>query len=130
LWQQYVNFWGTLLRGDFGVSIWLFPTPVADVITQAVPYTLGLIVPSVLLSWVAGNRFGAYAARRKLLDNTVLPVGYVLTAMPYMWLAVLLAWGFGVLLGWFPVAGGYSFSMRPTWSWAFVVDLLHHWALP
>ncbi|WP_326638017.1 ABC transporter permease [Nonomuraea fuscirosea] len=130
LWQQYVNFWGALAHGDFGISIWLFPTPVADVITQAVPYTLALIIPSVLLSWVVGNQFGAYAARRKLLDNTVLPVGYVLTAMPYMWLAVLLAWGFGVLLGWFPVAGGYSFSMRPNWSWTFVLDLLHHWALP
>lgn len=130
LWQQYVNFWGALAHGDFGISIWLFPTPVTDVITQAVPYTLALIIPSVLLSWVVGNRFGAYAARRKLLDNTVLPVGYVLTAMPYMWLAVLLAWGFGVLLGWFPVAGGYSFSIRPNWSWTFVLDLLHHWTLP
>ncbi|MFB4281854.1 MULTISPECIES: ABC transporter permease [unclassified Nonomuraea] len=130
LWQQYVNFWGALFRGDFGISIWLFPTPVSDVITRAVPYTLALIVPSVLLSWVVGNQFGAYAARRKLLDNTVLPVGYVLTAMPYMWLAVLLAWGFGVILGWFPVAGGYSFSMRPNWSWTFLLDLLHHWTLP
>ncbi|MCF6474504.1 ABC transporter permease [Nonomuraea sp. MG754425] len=130
LWQQYANFWGALLRGDFGVSIWLFPTPVSEVITRAVPYTLALIVPSVLLSWVVGNRFGAYAARRRLLDNTVLPVGYVLTAMPYMWLAVLLAWAFGVILGWFPVAGGYSFSMRPNWSVTFLLDLLHHWALP
>ncbi|TDD01387.1 ABC transporter permease [Nonomuraea deserti] len=130
LWQQYVNFWGAMFRGDFGISIWLFPTPVSTVINGAVPYTLGLIIPSVLLSWVVGNRFGAYAARRKLLDNTVLPVGYVLTAMPYMWLAVLLAWALGVIAGLFPVAGGYSFSMRPNWSWTFVLDLLHHWTLP
>ncbi|SEG36331.1 peptide/nickel transport system permease protein [Nonomuraea solani] len=130
LWQQYVNFWGALFQGDFGLSIWLFPTPVSDVITRAVPYTLALIVPSVLLSWVVGNRFGAYAARRKVLDNTVLPIGYVLTAMPYMWLAVLLAWSLGVLAGLFPVAGGYSFSMRPNWSWTFLLDLLHHWTLP
>ncbi|MEV0380932.1 ABC transporter permease [Nonomuraea sp. NPDC050643] len=130
LWQQYVNFWGALFRGDFGLSIWLFPTPVSDVITGAVPYTLALVIPSVLLSWVVGNRFGAYAARRKLLDNTVLPIGYVLTAMPYMWLAVLLAWSLGVLAGLFPVAGGYSFSMRPNWSWTFLLDLLHHWTLP
>ncbi|MEU6710249.1 ABC transporter permease [Nonomuraea sp. NPDC046802] len=130
LWQQYVNFWGALFRGDFGLSIWLFPTPVADVITRAVPYTLALIVPSVLLSWVVGNQFGAYAARRKVLDNTVLPIGYVLTAMPYMWLAVLLAWALGVIAGLFPVAGGYSFSMRPNWSWTFLLDLMHHWALP
>jgi peptide/nickel transport system permease protein len=130
LWQQYVNFWGALFTGDFGISIWLFPTPVTTVITNAVPYTLALIIPSVLLSWVVGNRFGAYAARRKLLDNTVLPLGYVLTAMPYMWLAVLLAWSLGVIAGLFPVAGGYSFSMRPNWSLTFALDLVHHWALP
>jgi len=128
--QQYLNFWGALLRGDFGLSIWLFPTPVGTVIGDAVPYTLALVVPSVLLSWVVGNWFGAYAARRRALDNTVLPVGYILTATPYMWLAVLLAWGLGVVAGVFPVAGGYSFSLQPTWSWAFLLDLLHHWALP
>ncbi|MFG1945964.1 ABC transporter permease [Nonomuraea sp. NPDC048826] len=130
VWQQYLNFWGALFRGDFGLSIYVFPTPVADVILRAVPYTLGLMIPAVLLSYWAGNRFGAFAARRKLLDNTALPVGYVLTATPYMWLAVLLAWGFGVVAGWFPVAGGYSFSLQPSWSWTFLSDLLHHWTLP
>ncbi|MBG0816887.1 ABC transporter permease [Planomonospora sp. ID82291] len=130
LWKQYANFWGALLQGDFGISIWVFPTPVSEVIMGAVPYTLGLMVPSVLLSWVVGNWAGALAARRRLLDNTVLPVGYVLTAMPYMWLAVLLAWGLGVVAGVFPVAGGYSFSLQPSLSWEFVADLLHHWVLP
>ncbi|MFC5813889.1 MULTISPECIES: ABC transporter permease [Nonomuraea] len=130
IWQQYLNFWGALFRGDFGISIYVFPVPVTDLIMGAVPYTLGLMIPAVLLSYWVGNRFGAFAARRKLLDNTVLPVGYVLTATPYMWLAVLLAWGFGVVAGWFPIAGGYSFSLTPSWSWTFFVDLLHHWALP
>ncbi|GAA3817175.1 ABC transporter permease [Sphaerisporangium flaviroseum] len=130
LWKQYFNFWAALLQGDFGISVWVFPTPVATVILGAVPYTLGLMIPAVLLSWVAGNRLGAFAARRKLLDNTVLPVGYVLTAMPYMWLAVILAWGLGVVAGIFPVAGGYSFAMRPNWSLEFLGDLALHWALP
>ncbi|GGP03881.1 ABC transporter permease [Nonomuraea glycinis] len=130
IWQQYLNFWGALFQGDFGISIWVFPTPVADVILAAVPYTLALMIPSVLLSYWVGNRFGAFAARRKLLDNTVLPVGYILTATPYMWLAVILAWGLGVVAGWFPVAGGYSFSLQPSWSWEFFLDLLHHWILP
>jgi peptide/nickel transport system permease protein len=130
VWQQYLNFWGRLLRGDFGTSIYLFPTPVSTVILGAVPYTIALVVPSVLLSWLVGNWAGAIAARRKLLDNTVLPVGYVLTATPYMWLAVLLGWGFGVIWGVLPVAGGYSFSMRPNWSWTFAGDLVAHWFLP
>ncbi|MFI7037633.1 ABC transporter permease [Microbispora rosea] len=130
LWQQYLNFWGSLLRGDLGISIWLFPTPVSDVIIRAVPYTLGLLIPSILLSWFAGNRFGAFAARRKWLDNTVLPVGYVLTATPYMWLAILLAWALGIVAGVFPVAGAYGFDLQPSLSWAFVGSLAEHWFLP
>ncbi|MBO3750193.1 ABC transporter permease [Streptosporangiaceae bacterium NEAU-GS5] len=130
IWQQYLNFWGRLLRGDFGTSIYLFPTPVSTVIKGAVPYSIGLVMPSVLLSWVVGNWAGAIAARRKVLDNTALPIGYVLTAMPHMWLGVLMAWGFGVILGWLPIAGGYSFSMRPSLTWAFAWDLVVHWFLP
>jgi peptide/nickel transport system permease protein len=113
-----------------GVSVWLFPAPVTGVILKAVPYTLALLIPAILLSWYAGNKVGAMAARRKWLDNTVLPVGYVLTATPYMWLGILLAWGLGIVLGVFPIAGGYSFSMRPNWSLEFLGSLASHWFLP
>jgi len=130
VWQQYLNYWGSLLSGDLGVSIWLFPSPVEDVIARAVPFTLALMLPAILLSWVAGNWMGALAARRKWLDNTVLPASYLLTATPYMWLAILLVWGLGVVAGWFPVAGGYDFGLRPTMTWSFFLDLLHHWFLP
>ncbi|WP_433220196.1 ABC transporter permease [Microtetraspora malaysiensis] len=130
LWKQYANFWAALFRGDLGISIWLFPTPVTDIIARAVPYTLGLLLPAVLLSWIAGNRFGAFAARRKWLDNTALPIGYLLTATPYMWLAILLAWGLGVVAGVLPVAGAYSFAIQPEWSWDFAGSLLQHWLLP
>jgi peptide/nickel transport system permease protein len=130
IWQQYLNFWGALLRGDLGVSIWLFPQPVTSVILRAIPYTIALLVPAILLSWWAGNKFGAYAARRKWLDNTVLPVGYVLTATPYMWLGILLAWALASVAGIFPLAGGYSFDTEPSWSLSFLADLASHWFLP
>ncbi|MEV0716725.1 ABC transporter permease [Asanoa sp. NPDC050611] len=130
LWKQYLNYWVELFQGNMGVSVWLFPAPVADVIVNAVPYTLALLLPSILLSWWAGNKVGALAARRKWLDNTALPVSYALTATPYMWLGILLAWGLGIVAGLFPVAGGYSFEMRPNWSWAFVGSLAQHWFLP
>ena len=130
IWQQYLNYWGSLFRGDLGTSVWLFPTPVSEVVLDAVPYTLGIMIPAILLSFVVGNTVGAMAARSRWLDNVALPVGYLVTAMPYMWLAILLAWGFGVALGWFPVAGGYDFGLVPQWSWSFAVDLLQHWVLP
>ncbi|HEY4751933.1 MAG TPA: ABC transporter permease [Candidatus Limnocylindrales bacterium] len=128
--NQYVNFWTALLHGDLGRSVYLSGTPVTDVIMGALPYTLALLVPAVLLSWWAGNHFGALAARRKVLDNVFLPLGYILTATPYMWLAIIVAWVLGVVLHWFPVAGGYSFSMEPSLTWDFIASLFSHWFMP
>jgi peptide/nickel transport system permease protein len=130
VWQQYLNFWVALLHGDLGTSVYLFPSPVTRVLMRAVPYDAFLLLPSILLSWWAGNKFGAYAARSRWLDNTVSPLGYVLTATPYMWLAILLAWFFGIVLGIFPIAGAYSFSMLPNLSWAFIGSVIQHWFLP
>ncbi|MEY9213210.1 ABC transporter permease [Thermobifida halotolerans] len=130
LWQQYLNFWVSLLQGDLGISIWNFPTPVTELIMGAVPYSLGLLLPSILLSWFVGNWFGAYAARSKWLDNTILPLGYVLTATPYMWLALLLAWSLGIVADLFPASGSYGLSLQPAFTWTFISSLLEHWFLP
>jgi peptide/nickel transport system permease protein len=130
IWKQYLNFWAALLHGDLGRSIQNFPTTVSEPILGALPYTLALLVPAVLLSFWAGNKVGAMAARRKALDNTVLPVGYVLTATPQMWLGVVLAWVFALTLGWFPVSGAYSFDLTPAWTLEFAADFVHHWILP
>ncbi len=130
IWEQYLNFWKALFHGDLGISVYMFPTPVARVLRRAVPYDVFLLVPSILLSWYAGNKFGAYAARSKWLDNTLSPLSYVLTATPYMWLGILLAWVFGIALDIFPIAGAYSFDMQPHLSWAFIGSVLKHWFLP
>ena len=130
LWQQYLNFWARLLQGDLGRSVYLGGRPVTDVIMAALPYTLALLVPAILLSWWTGNKAGALAARRRVLDNTLLPVSYVLTATPYMWLAIMLAWIFASLLGIFPISGGYSYNLEPSLSWTFIKDLAWHWFLP
>ena len=130
LWQQYLNFWNALFHGDLGTSVYVFPLPVTTVIMRAVPFDILLLFPAILLSWIAGNWFGAFAARSKRLDNTILPLGYILTATPYMWLAMVLAWALGIILKIFPISGGYSYAMTPTFSWAFIGSLLLHWFLP
>jgi peptide/nickel transport system permease protein len=130
LWKQYLNFWAALFHGDLGVSIANFPTPVWELIRGAVPYTLALLVPAIVLSFWAGNKVGAMAARRKTLDDTVLPVSYILTATPQMWLGIVLVWVFASTLAWFPVSGAYDLGMQPAWTWDFVQSFLHHWVLP
>jgi peptide/nickel transport system permease protein len=130
IFQQYLNFWVRLFQGDLGRSVYLGGRPVLDVILAALPYTLALLLPAVLLSWWAGNKAGAMAARRRLLDNTILPAGYILTATPYMWLAIMLAWVFGTIFRVFPISGGYGYGMEPSLSWVFFLDLVQHWFLP
>jgi peptide/nickel transport system permease protein len=130
LWRQYLNYWVAVFQGDFGISVYAFPKPVSELIRGALPYTLGLLVPAILLSWYFGNKLGALAARRKVLDNTLLPLSYLLTATPYVWMAILLAWALGVVWEIFPTAYGYDQLLIPAWSWKFVSSLLSHWFLP
>jgi len=130
IFEQYINFWGAMFKGDLGVSINYFPKPVTEIIKDALPFDLLLTVPALLLSWVIGNKFGAFAARKKRMDNWVLPIWYIISAMPYLWLGILLSWTLGVNMDLFPVAGAYSFSREPSFSWEFIIDYLHHWVLP
>jgi peptide/nickel transport system permease protein len=96
----------------------------------ALPYTLALLVPAILLSFWAGNKVGALAARRKVLDNTVLPASYVLTATPQMWLGIVLAWLFASTWALFPVSGAFALGLQPSWSLEFAASFLYHWILP
>ncbi|GAB3704712.1 ABC transporter permease [Nocardiopsis oceani] len=130
LYEQYLSFWAGLFRGDMGISVLFYPQEVTDVVLRHVPYTLALLLPAIVLSWIVGNRFGAFAARNKVLDNSLLPLGYILTATPYMWLALLLAWSMGIVAGIFPTSGGYSMALRPDFTWEFISSLITHWFLP
>ncbi len=130
LWKQYLTFWWGLLHGDLGPSIAYVGSDVSDLIRAALPYTLALLVPAIVLSYIAGNRVGAMAARRKVLDNTVLPASYVLTATPYVFLAIVLAYVFAFRMNVFPVSGAYDFSLQPAWNLEFARSFLSHWILP
>jgi peptide/nickel transport system permease protein len=130
LWKQYWYFWVSLFHGDLGTSITQFPASVNSIILHAAPYTLGLLLPAIVLSWYAGNKVGALAARRKVLDNSALPLSYALTATPYMWLAILLSWTLAVTWHVFPVGFAYDPTAIRAWSWTFVGNLLYHWFLP
>ena len=130
LWKQYYYFWNSLFHGDLGISIMNFPTPVTTLIMRSAPYTLALLIPAILLSWYAGNKTGAIAARRKVLDNTILPVSYALTATPYMWFAMVLAWLFAFIWRWFPMSYGYDTTLIAGWNTQFILSLLKHWFLP
>jgi peptide/nickel transport system permease protein len=130
LWQQYLDFWRGVLTGNMGISLWDPPNSVTYLVFSALPYTLALLVPAITLSYFAGNRLGAAAARRRLLDNTVLPLGYIFQAIPYPWLALIVPYLLGEVWHLFPTSGAYALTLRPAWNWTFISSLLDHWFLP
>jgi len=130
LWQQYLNYWKGMFTGNLGLSVWAPPAHVTTLIFSALPYTLALLIPAVTLSYFVGNRLGAAAARRKWLDNSVLPLGYVFQAIPYPFLALLVPYLFGIVWHVFPLSHAYGQGLLPAWNWTFISSLLYHWFLP
>lgn len=127
---QYFNFWKSLFQGDLGISIFQFPTPVIEIIKNAIIYDILLLVPAIVLSWIIGNKLGALAGTNKKTDNIMMPFFYFLTSSPYFWFAVVVAFIFGVIIRWFPISGAYGTTMTPGFNISFVLDYLHHWFLP
>ena len=107
--QQYFAFWGRLLRGDLGPSLANFPTPVSQMIGQAMPYTLSLLITAVLISWVFGNLFGAlssYYPKNKAL-GVIEMLGQAVRPIPYYIVAMVLLVVFAFFIPIFPFSGAY-----------------------
>ncbi len=132
LYQQYFDYIGDLAQGNLGTSIVYFPAPVSEVIGQALLWTLFLAGLSMIFAFSLGTLLGIYSAwnRGGKLDS-IAPASFIfLGAFPYFWLAMLLLYVFGFLLGWFPIRHAYTDTMTPAFTFAFIGDMLHHAVLP
>lgn len=132
LWPQFCEYLAHLARGDLGLSIAYFPTPVTEVIATGLGWTLWLAGVSVVISFTLGTGLGALLAWRRggRLDSALPPIFALIGAFPYFWLAMLLLWLFGFTLGWFPLRHAYGDDLSPEWSWLFISDMFRHVALP
>lgn len=133
LWQQYLSFWRELLRGNLGISISNFPAPVSELLLRALPWTLGLLFVTTLLSWVLGSVVGAivgWRGRKAGGFRLLVPVALVLYTTPYYILALILVFLFAFHWPIFPLSGAYSVGSRPGFTMDFMLDVLHHAFLP
>ncbi|HWT74862.1 MAG TPA: ABC transporter permease [Mobilitalea sp.] len=128
---QFFTYFGKLLRGDMGVSFSQYPRPVADIIKDAILWTLALQLPAIIVGWLLGNILGALAAYiRKGFDKLLMPVTLFISSMPAFGLAVILLTIFAINLKVAPTAGGYGFDLLPSLSWKFVKSVIWHYQLP
>jgi peptide/nickel transport system permease protein len=130
--EQVIEFFTRLLQGDLGTSIAFYPRKVADLVFIYLPWSLGLLIPATLVSWILGNLLGALAGykRKTAVDNALLTVFLTLSQTPYYWLAMILLYVFAVTFRVFPLGGAYSKALMPSLTVTFILDFIYHYVLP
>ncbi len=104
--EQYFGYLKKIfLTFDFGPSLSSFPRPVSEFIFLALPWTLGLLGTSILLSWLIGNMIGLLAGYfHNSRWATALEVfSVVLYPIPYYILALVLILLFAYIWPIFPL---------------------------
>ncbi|MDK4741154.1 ABC transporter permease [Rhizobium sp. LEGMi198b] len=121
---QYLYYFGQLLRGDLGQSIFL-NEPVTSALVERAEPTFFLTVFSLVIASIIALPIGIYSAYRRgsLFDQAATALAMLAASIPSFWLGLILIQSFAVRHGIFPVSGyggpGSSF-----------VDRMYHLALP
>lgn len=103
---QYFDYLSNLVKGDLGSSI-LQHRPVADIVLERFPITIGLGVRALLLSFLIAVPVGIIAAvnRNKSADFIAMTFALVGISMPTFWFGIILLYFFAYKLGLFPISG-------------------------
>ncbi|MDL2401993.1 ABC transporter permease [Rhizobium mayense] len=121
---QYLYYFGQLLRGDLGQSIFLNEPVSAALVERAEP-TFFLTVFSLIIASIIALPIGIYSAYRRgsIFDQAATALAMLAASIPSFWLGLILIQSVAVRHGIFPVSGyggpGSSF-----------VDRMYHLALP
>ena len=130
--QQYFDYMWGVLHLDFGYSLGKYPLTVMQLIEQSLPWTIGLLLVTTVLSFIIGNLMGAIAAwqRAPRWMRAVATPFILLQGVPPVLMGVLLLFFVGFRLKWLPLGGAYSLGTIPSWSWDFIWDSALHQILP
>ncbi len=130
--EQYARYLWNTLRFDFGFSIAFFPSQVLDIIGQALPWTVVLLVVVTLMNFTIGILLGAivsWPAAPKIVRFLAPPVMALSSIPPYL-IGIVLIFILAYTLNLLPLSGGYSLGITPSISIAFILDAARHAILP
>ena len=129
---QYVHYLGDVATGNFGTSLFYFPSPVSQVIGSAVFWTLGLVGVTTVLAFILGTGVGIVAAWRRggIIDSIAPPLLVISSAIPYFWVGMMFILIFGLKLQWLPWSGGADLTATPAWTPSYIGNVLGHALLP
>jgi peptide/nickel transport system permease protein len=127
---QYTDWLGQVVRGNLGVST-RTNAPVSEVLMARVPNTLRLMGAALILTLVIALPLGILSAVKQYsrLDYFLTTFNFIGISIPQFWLALMLLYFFGVILGWFPTRGMGSPYAEPGFVNS-IVDVFRYYTLP
>lgn len=118
LWEQYVKYMTSALRGDLGYSFKYTGRSVNSIIAKHFPVSASLGLRAIAVGFPVGIFLGALAARKrgKPADYMCVFISIIGISVPSFVLASLTQYLFGVQLEVLPIAGwkGFAHTILPT----------------
>lgn len=107
LYEQYLNYMGSAVRGDFGISYQSPTESVIQLISRAWPTSMQLGGLAILLAFIIGITSGILAAvhQNSWVDYLVTFISTLGITVPNFVIALWLLLIFAVGLGWLPTGG-------------------------
>jgi len=114
----------------FGVSYQYYPEPVTTLVAARIPWTMMLILSSLVLSSaISFVLVGLSSMRRQSkFEFSSMYASITFWSIPVFWVGMVLIWIFAVILGWFPVFGNTSFQAGTGIN--YIGNVLWHAILP
>jgi peptide/nickel transport system permease protein len=129
MWQQYLNYLGNLLSGDFGASV-INNRPVLSEFAVRFPATVELTVSALIFAVGVGIPLGRIAARHAQgwQDGAVTVISLLGISIPVFVLGLVLVYIFAVKLEWLPTQGRIdshaAVGLEPTTGFMLIDTLL------
>lgn len=132
LWKQYLTYMNNIVHGNFNYSLSLYPSTVLELIGRALPWTIGLLTMTTLISFTLGSLIGGLLAwpRSPRWLKILVPPLVTLSAVPYYLLGIIFIYLFAFQWKFFPLGGGYQIGTEPALTPSFAIDVLSHSILP
>ncbi|WP_435102790.1 ABC transporter permease [Halarchaeum sp. P4] len=127
----YVEYLANLLQGDLGISTY-YQQPVADILANALPWTLFVLSWSVFLSFFIGISVGALMAYWEggKLDVGLTSWAILMGSVPFYVLAIVLLIFLSYRWHIFPVGGREPTGIAPGFNLPYIVGIVQHALLP
>jgi peptide/nickel transport system permease protein len=132
LWEQFYKYFIGIFKGDFGVSFAFYPMTVWDIVMEALPWTVLIMVPAVILQGIIGFFMGVTAGWRagSKLDSFLQTFSLIIISTPIFWIAMMFLYFFAFVNDWFPLSGCYTEGAEDFGTLEYLADITKHAALP